>query len=61
MNWKICYEKFERKEHLTPKETLFAECYSCNGGQRFDCEGTDCPLFEYMPYKWRPKPVKKPS
>ena len=52
-------KKYMSGKKLTRKEAILAKCYDCCGGYvdgRFDCECSDCPLYDYMPYKGkRPK------
>jgi hypothetical protein len=47
-------EAYHSREKLTPLKAVLAKCYECMGryidGRR-DCQVTDCPLYEFMPYK----------
>jgi hypothetical protein len=47
------YKKFKDGGKLTRKQAMLAMCYDCNGAEesREDCLGTDCPLYDYRPYK----------
>ena len=47
------FEKFERGEKLTWKQSVRAQCYACNGFQEGmeDCKGDSCPLYVFFPYK----------
>ncbi len=57
------FAKFKRGERLTRKEAILALCYDCNGQEdsRHDCGCTECPLYQYRPYKKERKHVKKPT
>lgn len=46
------YERFKRGESLTHKQAILAQCYVCNGLDEGgdDCNGEDCPLYQFMPY-----------
>ena len=43
------FEKFERGEKLTWKQSVRAQCYACNGFQEGmeDCKGDSCPLYVF--------------
>lgn len=47
------YEKFKEGKKLTRKQAMLAQCYDCNGAEESatDCQGKDCPLYEYQPYR----------
>ncbi len=49
----VQYEKFKRGEKLFRRAAMLAHCYQCNGMEESaeDCQGTDCPLYPYSPYK----------
>lgn len=46
------YEKFKRGEKLSRAEAMKAQCYECNGleGSRCDCQGKNCPMYQYHLY-----------
>jgi len=44
------FEKFERGEPLSRKESINAQCYVCNGysvEMAHDCLGRNCPLYQW--------------
>jgi len=48
------YIRHLKGEALTMKQAILGECYSCTAGYfdgKRDCEGVDCPLYQYMPYR----------
>lgn len=47
------YEKFKQGEKLTRGQAMKANCYMCNGleDSNTDCQGTECPLYPFRPYK----------
>jgi hypothetical protein len=56
------YENFKAGKPLTPKQAILSQCYICNGEAESaeDCLGTDCPLYQYQPYRrGRKKKIKK--
>jgi hypothetical protein len=50
------------RARLKPKSralAMKAKCWDCMGGYadgRYDCEITDCGLYEFMPYKGKKRP-----
>jgi hypothetical protein len=49
----VDYERFKKGDKLLRKSAMLAMCYQCNGYEdsNEDCLGTDCPLYEYQPYR----------
>lgn len=47
------YLKFKKGEKLTRTQAVKANCYICNGleDSKVDCQGTECPLYPFQPYK----------
>lgn len=48
------YKKFQEGKPLSPKQSIVAHCFSCNGeedGSNEDCQGKNCPLYPYF-RKW---------
>jgi hypothetical protein len=48
------YVRHMKGETLTMKQAILGECYSCTGGYfdgKRDCEGTECVLYQFMPYR----------
>lgn len=66
MGYKSSYEKFTKKEPLTRKQAMEAQCYECNGysaEKTNDCLGFEnCALYQYSPWGkvFRKVPSKKP-
>lgn len=54
------YLKFQKDERLTRKQAILANCYVCNGEEEsnVDCQGKNCPLYRYSPYKGFKRSVK---
>ncbi len=54
MGYKSSYQKFMRKEHLSRKQAMEAQCYECNGYSaetKDDCLGSgSCALYEWSPW-----------
>ena len=45
------FKKWKRGQALTRKESIDAQCFSCNGGENVCCNGeTSCPLYRYSPF-----------
>ena len=47
-------KKWKKGDRLTRGEAILAQCHECNDGHRGgnpDCNGTSCPLYQYMPYR----------
>ena len=54
--------KHRSGKKLTYRQAVLAKCYECMGyyaDGKSDCLISDCPLFNFMPY--RSKPAKKDS
>ena len=53
MKGKTQFDKFLSGKSLTPKQSILAQCYVCNGESEGgeDCLGVNCPLYEFMPYR----------
>lgn len=50
----IFYNRFLEGIKLSPRQTIIAQCYICNGeleGHFEDCRGESCPLYPYFK-KW---------
>ena len=47
------WESHLRGEPLSRKQAIKAHCYECNGleSSNVDCQGHNCPLYAYFPYK----------
>lgn len=52
MKGKRQYDNFLAGKSLSPKQSILAMCYICNGESEGgeDCGGSSCPLYSYMPY-----------
>lgn len=45
------YRKWKKKQRLTRKEAMLAQCYVCNGQEQVDCGGGEsCPMYQYSPF-----------
>jgi len=56
------YKKFVTGGKLTLKEAIQAKCYECMGmyeDGRYSCEVSNCPLYQYMPYRNKVAPYNK--
>lgn len=41
-------------ERLTQRQAILAKCFDCMGGYsdgKYNCGITDCPLYQFMPYR----------
>lgn len=48
------WKKVMKKQHLTRKEAILAQCYECQNGYSDgikDCKCFECPIYEYHPYR----------
>jgi len=53
MGGKSSFSKFERRESLSRKQAMEAQCYECNGysfEKVDDCKGFNCPLYQWSPW-----------
>ena len=49
------YQNFKAGKPLTRKAALLAQCYICNGKSTEECQGTDCPIYQWSPCNKNPK------
>ena len=50
---KLQWDKHLEGKRLSRGEAIKAFCYECNGleDSAVDCQGSNCPLYAYFPYK----------
>lgn len=44
---KSCYDRFLEGKPLTRRDAIIAQCAVCNGFEGEDCQGKDCPLYQF--------------
>lgn len=50
----VSLQKFVDGNHISRSRAIEAKCYDCQAGYTdgvADCEQSDCPLYEYHPYR----------
>jgi hypothetical protein len=55
------YAKFKAGGSLTRKNAILAHCYECTAGYdegKSDCNMSNCPLYQFHPYKGLKKEIK---